>query len=158
MPIMRKFFITLLSITMLCIFACSKDVENKNIPIGLYPEVLVGKWSFQSFNDITVLADAHDLSPFVDTLIFTKLGAYTFIDNNDTSDRGKYTLGESRAMNEMGEMQVYDSILLKTDYITQSATTPSVYYFKIADDTLTVSNGYYNDPFLTKKVIKYIKK
>lgn len=153
---MRKLIFTLLAIATLGITACTKDDGNHVISIGLYPEILVGKWSFQSFKGINVPADAHDPSPFVDTLIFSNHGNYIFIDNRDTSDRGNYTLGESKAING-GKMQVYDSILFKTDYITQSAVTPPVYYFKIKDDTLIISYGYYNDRFLSKKLIKYIK-
>lgn len=154
---MRKVFYTLLSISILCLVACSKDDVNHEIPIGLYPEVLVGKWSFHSSEGINIPLDAHDQSPFVDTLIFSKLGTYIFIDNSNTSDHGKYTLGENKGINDIEKKQIYDSILLKTEYITQSEETPSVLYFKMNEDTLII-NYSYNDRFLKKKLIKYIKK
>ncbi|QEC73320.1 hypothetical protein FSB73_18235 [Arachidicoccus ginsenosidivorans] len=155
---MRNLLFFVIVIATVGITACSKYSDSSLHPIDPVVSAIKGKWSVHSSSGINVPSDAAlGKSPFLDTLVFTGSNGYFIIDNNDTIDRGQFSLGQGEAINGDGKLQPYDSILLKTSSLASNSIYPSVYYFNIKADTLITSPNFYNDPFLTEKVINYIK-
>jgi hypothetical protein len=136
---MRKYiyFVFLAVIVAVTALSCSKTaVPGPIVDYWTYGGI-TGKWAFEKGTDPSA-AD-----PMFDTLLFEQNFTYALITLQDTADRGTFTVGYSEAVNGFGNRQGYDSLGLKTVYLTQAATYPKVLYFKQTSlDTISISTRY----------------
>lgn len=133
------------------ISSCSKSAA---------PGPVIDWWNFSAINGKWAFGEMSNHSadhPLIDTLIFNESNTYSLITGKDTVDKGAFIVGYGESINGFGKLQAYDSVSLKTDYITQTAVYPSVLYFKqTVLDTLSIST-YYKDSAKNKVIAYYIR-
>lgn len=147
-----------LTASIFVISACTKDETPINGPDPVAKSVL-GKWAVKDIAGLeaTLMSGGLKSSPFSDTLIYTADMRYCIINNGDTADRGEFTIGHGQAINGFGTMQQYNSLVYNSSSLTDNAPFSPIVYFKMKEDTLSFSTGYFKDSATTKLYASYIR-
>lgn len=152
---MRVLFYCLAAL-LLMTSACTRDEHEINGPDPV-AKTLLGKWALKVVNGLEAIDLSSGSRLFDDTLIYNADMRYQVLNNNDTTDRGAFSLGRGSAVNGFGRVQIYDSIVYNSASIATDATPPPVYYFKLDHDTLSLSFGYLKDSADTGIYASYIR-
>lgn len=148
---MKKIAILALALSSIAAISCSKSGNNNRYPIDPAESTFTGHWRVQT-SEGTALE--HVLGG--DSLIFSADGKYASYYSGQSSDAGSYSLGHGEALNGFGRMQAYDSIVFKTNLMTE-VYRPVLFFRFTGADTLSFSTAYYKDSAQPKGIARYIK-
>lgn len=156
---MRKIFL-LLSVVILTASACLKDDNDIKHPIDPVEKYILGKWAFKAMIGYEAASMPAGVKPFEDTIIYMSDAHYYFINDKDTTELGEFSIGQGQAINGNGHMQTYDSLIYKPatlTHITSNAPPPTISYFRVTNDTLSIGSLYFKDSTASRLYINYVR-